>query len=212
MRGELGNVLANCCEALRWSALMVAPAMPGAATEILRQLGRSSEDGSWPSEWRWPGGTLAEPKPIFPRVDPDRQADLITRWTPADPSAPAAPTTNTASGRAVVTPTREVTLDDFAKLDLRVAEVVAAEPVPKADKLLKLTLDVGGEPRTVVSGIAPAYSPEQMVGRTVIYLANLKPAKIRGVLSQGMILAAGEAEVLALSTVDRAVPRGTRVR
>jgi methionyl-tRNA synthetase len=212
LRAELGHVLANCCEALRWSALMVAPAMPAAAAEILRQLGRASEEGSWPTEWRWPGGSLAEPKPVFPRIDPDRQADLMARWTPADPSAPSAPTTNTASGRAVVTPTREVTLDDFAKLDLRVAEVVAAEPVPKADKLLKLTLDVGGEPRTVVSGIAPAYSPEQIVGRTVIYLANLKPAKIRGVLSQGMILAAGEAEVLGLSTVDRAVPRGTRVR
>ena len=211
-RGELAQVLANCCEALRWSALLVAPAMPQAAKEILRQLGRSGDEGSWPSEWRWPGGSLADARPIFPRIDPERQVDLIARWMPADPSAPSAPSTTTASGRAVVTPTREISLDDFAKLDLRVAQVVAAEPVPKADKLLKLTLDVGGEPRTVVSGIAPAYSPGEIVGRTVIYLANLKPAKIRGVLSQGMILAAGEAEVLALSTVDRDVPRGTRVR
>src|SRR5262249_36241561 len=163
---ELGQVLANCCEALRWAAQMVAPAMPAAAKEILRQLGRGEDEGSWPSTWQWPGSTLAEPKPVFPRIDPERQADLITRWTPADPSGPSAPTTNTASGRAVVTPTREVSLDDFAKLDLRVAEVVAAEPVPKADKLLKLTLDVGGEPRTVVSGIAPTYTAEQMVGRT----------------------------------------------
>ena len=92
--------------------------------------------------------------------------------------------------------------------------MLAAEKVPKADKLLKLTLDVGAgaEPRTVVSGIAAAYQPEQMVGRTVIYLANLKPAKIRGVLSQGMILAAGDADVLALSALDRDVPPGTKVR
>jgi methionyl-tRNA synthetase len=212
-RGELAQVLANCCEALRWSALLVAPAMPGASREILRQLGRGADEGTWPDDWRWPGGSLAEPKPIFPRIEPDRQADLIGRWTPAaDPAAPTGPTTNTASGRAVAPATREIALDDFARLDLRVARVVAAEAVPKADKLLKLTLDVGGEPRTVVSGIAPAYGPAEMVGRTVIYLANLKPAKIRGVVSQGMILAAGDAEVLALSTLDRDVPPGTRVR
>ena len=90
--------------------------------------------------------------------------------------------------------------------------MTAAERVPKADKLLKLTLDVGGDQRTVVSGIAPAYAPEQMVGKTVIYLANLAPRKIRGVLSQGMILAAGGDEVLALSGLDRDVPPGTPIR
>jgi methionyl-tRNA synthetase len=84
--------------------------------------------------------------------------------------------------------------------------------VPKADKLLKLTLDLGTEQRTVVSGIAPAYTPEQMVGRTVIYLANLAPRKIRGVVSQGMILAAGDADVLGLAALDRDVPPGTVIR
>ena len=106
-----------------------------------------------------------------------------------------------------------ITIDDFAKIDLRAAKVLAAERVPKADKLLKLTLDVGaGETRTVVSGIAPAYTPETMVGRTVIYLSNLAPRKIRGVLSQGMILAAGDADVLGLSALDRDVPPGTKIR
>ena len=90
--------------------------------------------------------------------------------------------------------------------------MLAAERVPKTDKLLKLTLDLGSEQRTVVSGIAAAYAPEQLVGRTVIYLANLKPAKIRGVLSQGMILAAGDERVLALSALDRDVPPGTKIR
>ena len=93
--------------------------------------------------------------------------------------------------------------------------MTAAERVPKADKLLKLTLDVGGDPqetRTVVSGIAPSYAPEEMVGKTVIYLANLAPRKIRGVLSQGMILAAGGDAVLALSGLDRDVPPGTPIR
>ena len=107
----------------------------------------------------------------------------------------------------------EITIDDFAKIELRAAKVVAAERVPKADKLLKLTLDVGAtEPRTVVSGIAAAYAPEALVGKTVIYLANLKPAKLRGVVSQGMILAAGDADVLGLSALDRDVPPGTRIR
>ena len=101
---------------------------------------------------------------------------------------------------------------DFDRAELRAARVLACERVPKTDKLLKLTLDLGTEQRTVVSGIAGVYPPETLVGRTVVYLANLKPAKIRGVLSQGMILAAGDAEVLALLTLDRDVPPGTPIR
>jgi methionyl-tRNA synthetase len=203
-RGELEAVLGHCLETVRWAALMVAPAMPAAASEILRQLGREEDEGTWPVEFAWRGGTLAEPKPVFPRIEPDRQEALIAKWMPGEAPAPAAPAATSPS---------EVSLDDFAKIELRAAKVLAAEPVPKSDKLLKLTLDVGtGEPRTVVSGIAPAYTPEAMVGRTVIYLANLKPAKIRGVLSQGMILAAGDAEVLGLSALDREVPPGTRIR
>jgi methionyl-tRNA synthetase len=159
---------------------------------------------------------LEQPQPIFPRVDPDRQAALINKWVPAEATtiaAPAAAAKSPAGGAPADTaPPAEIAIDDFAKIDLRVAKVLACERVPKADKLLNLTLDVGAEQRTVVSGIALAYSPEQMVGKTVIYLANLKPAKIRGVISQGMILAAGDADVLGLSALDRDVPPGTRVR
>jgi methionyl-tRNA synthetase len=213
-RRELKFLLAQCCEALRWAALMVAPAMPTAAKEILRQLGRSADEGTWPTAWNWPGGTLEQPQPIFPRIEPEKQAALIARWMPAEAPAPATATATAkpSAPAADPTPPAEIALDDFAKIDLRVAKVVACERVPKADKLLKLTLDVGSEQRTVVSGIALAYSPEQMVGRTVIYLANLKPAKIRGVLSQGMILAAGDADVLGLSALDRDVAPGTKVR
>lgn len=203
---RLNEVLAGCCEALRWAALMVAPAMPASAREILRQLGRSEDEGTWPSAWGWPGGTVAEPTPVFPRVDPDRQAALIAKWVPAEPTAPAAPA-------PAATPPADVSIDDFAKIDLRAAKVLTAERVPKADKLLKLTLDIGAaEPRIVVSGIAPAYTPETIVGRTVIYLANLAPRKIRGVVSQGMILAAGDDEVLGLSAVDNSVAPGTKIR
>ena len=213
---ELETMLANCCEALRWAALMVAPAMPVAAREILRQLGRENDEGTWPDKWGWPGGTLAEAKPVFPRIEPERQAALIDKWTTI-PGAAAAPGAAPAVGAAPTTaPAADIAYEDFQKLDLRVAKVTAAERVPKADKLLKLTLDVGGDPhmgtRTVVSGIAPAYAPEAMVGKTVIYLANLAPRKIRGVVSQGMILAAGGDEVLALGGLDRDVPPGTPIR
>jgi methionyl-tRNA synthetase len=206
----LHGVLGRCLETLRWAALMVAPAMPVAAKEILRQLGRETDEGRWPEKWGWPGGALTEPKPVFPRIDPDRQAALIAKWMPAPADAPAAAAASKPAAAAA--PGADIAYDDFQKLDLRAARVTAAERVPKADKLLKLTLDVGGDPRTVVSGIAPAYEPEQMVGKTVIYLANLAPRKIRGVLSQGMILAAGGDEVLALSGLDRNVPPGTPIR
>ena len=213
-RDELLDMLAVCCETLRWAALMIAPAMPSAAAEILRQLGRDADAGSWPARFAWPGATLAEPVPVFPRIEPERQAALIAKWVPAEASAPPAGAAPAAkSAHASPAAPGEITMADFAKIELRAAKVVAAERVPKADKLLKLTLDVGGaEPRTVVSGIAGAYAPEQLVGKTVIYLANLKPAKLRGVVSQGMILAAGDADVLGLSALDRDVPPGTLIR
>ena len=206
----LHGVLGRSLETLRWAALMVAPAMPVAAKEILRQLGRAQDEGTWPDKWGWPGGTLADPKPVFPRIEPERQTALITKWAGTTDNAPAGAPASDAKA-----PAPDIAFEVFAKLDLRAAKVTAAERVPKADKLLKLTLDVGGDPqetRTVVSGIAPAYAPEQMVGKTVIYLANLAPRKIRGVLSQGMILAAGAEEVLALSGLDRDVPPGTPIR
>jgi methionyl-tRNA synthetase len=207
-------MLAICCETLRWAALTIAPAMPTAAREILRQLGRDADAGTWPTTWGWPGGTLTEPVPVFPRVDAEKQNALISKWVPAEAGAPAPPVTAPAPSKSAHTeaPPSEIAMDDFAKIELRTAKVLTAERVPKADKLLKLTLDVGTELRTVVSGIAGAYAPEALVGKTVIYLANLKPAKIRGVVSQGMILAAGDAEVLGLSAVDRDVPPGSRVR
>jgi methionyl-tRNA synthetase len=211
-KDELAQVLSRCCEALRWAALLIAPAMPEASREILRQLGREADAGTWPSTWGWPGGTLTAPVPVFPRIEPEKQAELIAQWVPAESPAKAAAAAAPAKPEAAAAPA-EIAMDDFAKVELRAAKVLTAERVPKADKLLKLTLDVGEpQPRTVVSGIAAAYAPEQLVGKTVIYLANLKPAKIRGVVSQGMILAAGEADVLGLSALDRDVPPGTRIR
>jgi methionyl-tRNA synthetase len=117
-----------------------------------------------------------------------------------------------AAASAPTPPVAEISIEDFQKMDLRAAKVLQAEAVPKTDKLLKLTLDLGGESRTVISGIAGAYTPADVIGRTVLYLANLKPFKIRGVMSQGMILAAGGEKVLALCNFDRDVPPGAKVK
>jgi methionyl-tRNA synthetase len=206
---ELRDVLANTCEVIRRAAMMIAPAMPAAAHEILRQIGREPDLGLWPVEdWGgWPGGKLCEPKPIFPRVEPDRQKELIATWLDQTP-----PVKVVAGASAPSQPAAEITIEDFQKLDLRAAKVVQAEAVPKTEKLLHLTIDLGGESRTVITGIAGAYAPTDLIGRTVLYLANLKPAKIRGVMSQGMILAAGGEDVLALCSFDREVPAGAKVK
>jgi methionyl-tRNA synthetase len=218
---DLGHVLSNACEAIRRAAVMVAPAMPGAAREILGQIGRQDDFGLWPDpEWTgWPGGSLGDPRPVFPRFDPDRQAALIASWVgksvgtsggTAPEAAPAAP--GAAAPAAAPTGDGSITIDEFSRIDLRAAKVLSAERVPKSDKLLKLIVDLGSEQRTVVSGIADCYAPEQLVGRTVILVANLKPAKLRGILSQGMILAAGDERVLALAALDGDVPPGSKIR
>lgn len=126
---------------------------------------------------------------------------------------PAAPAPATAEA-APVADDNIITIDDFARLDLRVALVTAVERVPKTEKLLKLSLDLGSEERTIVSGIAQFYEPEHLVGKRIVIIANLKPAKIRGVESRGMLLAAGgrgEGETLGLLTLDKAIPPGTRI-
>ena len=106
----------------------------------------------------------------------------------------------------------EISIDDFLKVDLRVATVTACERIPKADKLLKLQLDMGYEQRQVVSGIAEHYEPEALVGQKVIVVANLKPVKLRGELSQGMILAGKSDGILKLATVDPSLENGAQVK
>jgi methionyl-tRNA synthetase len=221
----INNTLAYCCGWLRAVACMIAPALPETAKKILRQIGRpENETTIWPTAFKefWPGGTMGKAEPMFPRLDAEGKAGLIAKWLPPDIALPAfgivpvalvAATipSATVSGTAATAAYGQVDKADFDKIDLRAARVLACERVPKTEKLLKLTLDLGTERRTVVSGIAGAYAPEALVGRTVVYLANLKPAKIRGVVSQGMILAAGDAEVLALTALDRDVPPGTRI-
>ena len=221
VRGQLESILGCCCAYLRQIAHLIAPVMPETSKKILDQLGLGEERSSeadQASRVPWPGATLGKAQPLFPRIDPDRKAALLAKWQPAP--AAAAPSDAATTGApspapapaAADAPPAPIDKAVFDAIDLRAAKVLACERVPKTEKLLKLTLDLGTEQRTVVSGIAGAYAPEALVGRTVVYLANLKPAKIRGVVSQGMILAAGDAEVLALTALDRDVPPGTRIR
>lgn len=232
-----GHVLYNALELLRWIGLMLEPFMPERAIELRRQIGVSDPArGEWPRSFgELPDGAAVQKgDTLFPRIDKDREAALLTKWraerravgdaaqteaavgaAPAVTAAPAA-----VGGQATDAPqatppalaTELVSIDDFKRLDLRAALVLSAERIPKKDRLLKVTLDLGVAQRTVVAGIAETIAPEALVGRTVLYLANLKPAKIGGVLSEGMILALGGERVLGLTAADRAVPPGTPVR
>jgi len=193
----LGNVLELC----RVLSHALDPFMPERAGAMRAQLG-VEEPTAWP---HWQTRTFA-PKaatPLFPRIDDDRKKELLERWRPKK-AAVAVPEAKSDDGR--------ISFDEFGKVDLRVAKIVSAEPVPKAKKLLKLVVDLGEEQRQVVAGIAEAYAPETLVGKKVIFVANLKPATIRGVESQGMILAAGGDAILGLSAIDKDVPPGTKVR
>ncbi|MBB6692996.1 methionine--tRNA ligase subunit beta, partial [Cohnella xylanilytica] len=125
----------------------------------------------------------------------------------ANAGAGVAPAAEAAADRK-----EEIGIDDFAKVELRVGQVVACEPIPKADKLLKLQLDLGFETRQVVSGIAKFYKPEELVGRKVICVVNLKPVKLRGEWSHGMILAASQGDRLTLATVPDGMPNGAIVK
>ena len=134
---------------------------------------------------------------LFPRIE-----------TAAPPAAPAADSAQPAPAQEIKP---EITLDDLRRIDLRVATVLNAEPVPKAKKLLKLEIDLG-ERRTIVAGIAEHYTPESLIGRQVIIVANLRPAKLMGVISQGMLLAAGQDAGPVLIMPDQPVPPGTALR
>jgi methionyl-tRNA synthetase len=217
-------ILWNALETIRIVAHRVRPFIPERALEMLRQIGRDDEAPQLPSWTPGKAFRVRPGSPLFPRIDDERRAALLASWAPRPP-APTGDASATADAAlhnkvaatqdaaAAMQQKPEIGFDDFGRLDLRVAEIQAAERVPKKDKLLKLTVDAGdAAPRTVVAGIATAYAPEALVGRKVILLANLKPAKIGGIVSEGMILAAGDAEIVGLSALDRDCPPGTRVR
>lgn len=220
-KSELASVMAHLAESLRIASILLQPFLTQAPVKIWAQLGIApGELTTWESTktfGRIPAGTkLVKGEPIFPRLDAEQEIEFISNSMSGGAPAADAAAPATASTPAPMAeqpePKDEIGIDDFAKVELRVAQVLACEPVPKADKLLKLQLDLGYEQRQVVSGIAKFYKPEELVGRKVICVTNLKPVKLRGELSQGMILAASQGDQLTLVTVPDTMPNGAIVK
>lgn len=214
-RERLKTVMYVLCECIRIVAILIAPTMPRTPARIFEQLGVSdpalcsfestSHFGVLPA-----GGRVQKGEALFPRIDIKKELADIVPTPAAQPAPEPKPNAEKAQDDGLIT------IDDFARVRLRAARVTAAEKVEGADKLLKLTLSLGaGEPeRTVVSGIAKFYTPEEMVGKQVVVVSNLRPAKLRGIRSEGMILCASDAQdkTLKLVTVEPGVEDGADIR
>jgi methionyl-tRNA synthetase len=196
---RMGTVLYNSLEALRIISVLISPFIPDTAEKIQRQIGLEEFDTA--TEWgRLPADlTVSRGEPIFPRIDTKKQKQ-------AQPKAEAKPQQKTQKKETNLVP-----FADFQKLDLRVARILAAEPIEGADRLLKLQVDIGTEKRQLVAGIAEHYTPDALVGKQVIIVANLEPATIRNVESQGMVLA-GSGDAVVLATLEEEMPLGTQVK
>ena len=192
-KDQLAAALATLAESLKMLGIVLAPFLPDAAAKIRAALGQTGEPKLADAAW----GRLAAGTPVqkllglFPRTD--------TKITPA------------TGQLAIETATPRIKIDEFGKVELRVAEIIAAEPLPKSKKLLKLTVSLGQEQRTVVAGIAEHYTPAEIVGKKVVIVANLEAAKLMGVESNGMVLAASSGGKLAVLSLDRDLPPGAKV-
>lgn len=204
----LDAVLYHLCEGLRITAIMAEPVIPIAAEKIWNQLGLTDFRSALLADAVWgglPDGIQTKKgEQIFPRIEIEETKEEAA---PAPvKAAPAAEVKKEEAEEALP----QISIDDFFKTDLRVAEILTAENVKKSKKLIKMTVSLGTETRTVVSGIAQYYKPEDLVGKHVIFVANLKPAKLMGIESQGMVLAASKDGELVVPFVD--MPAGSRVK
>lgn len=210
-RDELSSVLAHLAETLRRIAVLLQPFMTEAPKKILAQLNIEEDElSSWDSLNTFglirPNTKVNKGEPIFPRLEVEKEVAYIKeKMQPSNPI-------EEDHTEEEIEKLPEITIDDFMKIDLRVAEVMKVEKVKKANKLLKLQLDLGYEKRQVVSGIAEYYKPEELVGKKVICITNLKPVKLRGELSQGMILAGEKNGILSVATVEQNLPNGAKVK
>lgn len=220
--GRLDAILFEVAEAVRVAAVLLLPIMPGSCAEILRRMGETRPVGELRLEadgaWRSTGERIvAKGAALWPRVETAEAGDRPTanKESKVDekPQPRAGDGSTPVAAPAPSEPAR-IGIDDFMKIALRVGKVLEAEVVPKSKKLVKMRIDVGEtEPRTILGGLATTYAPEALVGRKVVVVYNLKPAKLMGIESNGMVLAASlEEDVPSLLTVDESVPPGTRVR
>lgn len=203
---RLGTVLYNLAESLRISSVLLSAFLPETAEKIFAQLNITNKDWESLKEFNGTvvGTTVKKGENLFPRIDVEAKLEELAAMNKAEKAATKKP----------ITPIKEeITIDDFEKVDLRVVKVIACEQIKGAKKLLKLKVDLGGEERQVVSGISKYYKPEDLIGKNVVLVANLKPVKLRGELSQGMILAAATDDDSVLSVVNPGdLPSGSIVR
>ncbi|AET65797.1 protein containing C-terminal region/beta chain of methionyl-tRNA synthetase [Desulfosporosinus orientis DSM 765] len=214
-KDRLDTVLYTFVECIRIMAIMTAPFMPGVPGKICVLLGKDDKLIRWEEADRWGimdfGIQVKKGEPLFPRIDISRYfteegAKNVDENQKESQAAPQ------ERGHEFEPIKEEISIDDFAKIDLRIGKILSAEKVEKTDKLMKLEVEVAGEVRTIVSGIAKHYSGDGLVGKSVVLVANLKPTKLRGITSQGMILAASHGDVLEVITVDKELPGGARVK
>ena len=205
---RLGHVMAHLAESLRKIAVLLQPFLTEAPKEIFKQLGVADESlQTWDSLYKQhvikEGTRVQKGQPLFPRLEVDEEVETIQKMMRPTVEQPA------DQEEAI----EQITFDEFTKMDLRVAEVLEAEKVKNTDKLIKIQLDIGTEQRQVISGIAEYYEPKELVGKKVICVTNLKPVKLRGELSEGMILS-GEDDTgkLVLATVEGSLPNGSVVK
>lgn len=213
-KAELNRVLYDLVESLRAISVMIEPFIPTTARRIWVQLNlpqnfdeiRISDIEGW---GKTPVGIqINKPEQLFPRIEIEEEKPETKKEVKENKKAkkeePKAPE------KAKENEDGMIGIEDFSKIDLRVVEILAAEPVPKTDKLMKIQVSLGDEERTVVSGIAKHYKPEDLIGKHVVLVANLKPAKLRGVMSHGMLLAASKGDELQI--VETTMPVGSKVK
>jgi methionyl-tRNA synthetase len=233
-RKLLNSVLYRSADSLRLLAIAVYPFMPSTGEAISQQLG-INRDFKVPitfEEKQWnclrSGTRIKKAAALFPRIEmksgpyavPGNEARLsISQGAkpvsetppPSSSTAPHATTAQPTTAPATATPV-QITIEDFQRIQLKTAKVLSAERVPKSEKLLKLQVSLGTEQRQIVAGIGKRYEPESLIGKTIVIVANLKPAKLMGIESQGMVLAAGDSEVRGLATFVEDVEPGTKVK
>lgn len=217
---RLQAVMYNLAEALRIIAILIAPFVPVTAPKIYEQLGLGKPESFFMADAAWgklaTGTKVQKGEPLFPRIEVTEAGETViaaTKKTAAKAIKAEAPKAEAKKeAKPAAAADGEITIDDFAKIDLRVATVVAAERVPKTDKLIKLQVKIGDEERTIVSGIAQHYEPENLIGKNVIVIANLKPAKLRGIESRGMVLAASDGEGNLVLADAPGIASGSKVK
>lgn len=217
---RLQAVMYNLAEALRIIAILIAPFVPVTAPKIYEQLGLGKPESFFMADAVWgkmaTGTKVQKGEPLFPRIEVTEAGETVIAATKKTAAKAIKAETPKAEAKKEVKPAAaaagEITIDDFAKIDLRVATVIAAERVPKTDKLIKLQVKIGDEERTIVSGIAQHYEPENLIGKNVIVIANLKPAKLRGIESRGMVLAASDGEGNLVLADAPGIASGSKVK